>query len=72
MPLIRLLQNSAFEPEMIEAMLAAFDEACRMLGLATVEDPLREFVATKIIECAQTGERDRVGLRDCALKAIRG
>jgi len=27
-------------------------------------------VARKIIECAQTGERDPVLLRDCALKAI--
>ena len=71
MPLARLLQNSAFEPEMIEAMSAAFDEACRTLGLAQVTDPLREFVARKIVECAQTGERDRVRLCDCALKAIR-
>jgi hypothetical protein len=71
MPLIRLLQNSAFEPEIIEVMSTAFEEACRLLGLAQVTDPLREMVATKIIECAQTGERDRVRLRDCALKAIR-
>jgi magnesium-transporting ATPase (P-type) len=70
MPLVRLLQNSAFEPEMIETMSLAFEEACRMLGLATVEDPLRELVASKIIECAQTGVRDRMLLRDCALKAI--
>ena len=71
MPLVRLLQNSAFEPETIEVMSVAFEEACRLLGLAAVSDPLRELVARKIIECAQTGERDQARLRDCALKAIR-
>ena len=72
MPLIRLLQNSAFEPERIEVMSAAFEQACRELGLATTEDPQRELLARKIIECAQTGERDQVRLCDCALRAIRG
>ena len=71
MPLIRLLQNSAFEPDRIELMSAAFQQACRELGLAETEDPLRELVARKIIECAQTGERDQARLCDSALKAIR-
>jgi hypothetical protein len=71
MPLIRLLQNSAFDPEMISVMSAAFQQACQELGLAETEDPLREIVARKIIECAQTGERDQARLCDCALKAIR-
>jgi hypothetical protein len=71
MPLTRLLQNSAFEPDRIEVMSAAFQQACRELGLAETEDPLRELVARKIIECAQTGERDQARLCDCALKAIR-
>jgi hypothetical protein len=70
MPLSRLLQDFAFEPEMIDAMAAAFEEACHMLGLAQVEDPLRELVASKIIECAQTGVREQALLRDCALQAI--
>ena len=75
MPLLRLLHNSefnpAFGPEVIKVMSEAFEEACRVLGLAAVTDPLRELVAEKIIACAQTGERDRTRLRDCALKAIR-
>lgn len=71
MPLIRLLQHSAFEPEMIAVMSAAFEQACRELGLAATEDPLREIVARKIIECAQTGERNQERLCDCALKALR-
>jgi hypothetical protein len=72
MPLIRLLQNCAFEPERIELMSAAFEQACRELGLADTEQPMRETLARKIIECAQTGERDRARLCDCALKSIRG
>jgi hypothetical protein len=72
MPFIRLLQHSAFEPERIELMSAAFEQACRELSLAEAEGPQRELLARKIIECAQTGERDRARLCDCALKAMRG
>jgi hypothetical protein len=71
MPLIRLLQNSAFEPELINVMSAAFEQACRQLGLAETADPLREIVARKIIECAQTGERELARLCDCALRSLR-
>jgi hypothetical protein len=70
MPLIRLLQHSAFEPDRIEIMSAAFEQACRQLGVVEAGDPLRETLARKIIECAQTGERDLARLRDCALKAV--
>jgi hypothetical protein len=72
MPLYRLLQDHAFDTDAVKAMSAAFEEACRMLGLAERTDSLRDFVARKIIECAQTGERDPIVLRDCALKAITG
>jgi hypothetical protein len=71
-PLYRLLQNCAFDAEAVEAMSAAFEEACHVLGLAERTDPLRDMVARKIIDCAQTGERDPARLRDCALAAIRG
>ena len=72
MPLIRLLQNSAFEPDRIAIMSAAFRQACHELGLGNAEDPMRQVVARKIIECAQTGERDQARLCDCALRALRG
>ena len=63
MPLYRLLQNSAFEPEAVAAMGAAFEETCRLLGLADTSDALRDLVAIKIIELAQQGERDADRLR---------
>jgi hypothetical protein len=71
-PLYRLLQNRAFEPEMIEVMATAFDDACHALGLAERSDPLRDMVAQEIIKCAQSGERDAIRLRECALRVIRG
>ena len=72
MPLYRLLQSDAFDPESVAAMSAAFEESCRALGLAERTDPMCNLVAQKIPECARTGERDPARLRDCALKAIRG
>jgi hypothetical protein len=69
-PLYRLLQNGAFDPDAVAAMSAAFEETCRVLGLAERTDPLCNLVAQKILECARTGERDPIRLRECALKAI--
>lgn len=71
MPLIRLLQHSAFEPDRIAVMSAAFERACRELGLAETEAALRDVVARKIIECAQTGEQDQARLCEYALKALK-
>lgn len=70
MPLYRLLRDHPFDAETVQAMSTAFEDACRILGLAERTDSLRDFVARKIIACAQTGERDPILLRDCALKAI--
>ena len=69
-PIYRLLQNTAFEPDRIASMTTAFDDACRALGLAERDDVLRDLVAKKVIEIAQTGERDPIRLRDAALLAL--
>jgi hypothetical protein len=71
MPIIRLLEREAFGPEDITVLVAAFEDALSTLGLVNRADPLTELVAKKIIECAQTGERDPIRLRDCALKSLR-
>jgi hypothetical protein len=65
-----LLQNEAFGPEEISVITLAFEGALRTLQLADRADPLTELVAKKIIECAQTGERDPIRLRDCALESL--
>ena len=71
MPIYKLIEREAFEPEYIEVIAAAFEEVCRDLGLATREDPLRDIVARAIIKCAQTGEHDLARLRKCAHEEIK-
>jgi hypothetical protein len=51
-------------------MTAAFEDVCRDLRLAEREDPIRDIVAKAIIECAQSGERDIIRLRECAHKVL--
>lgn len=58
MAIYRLLQKSAFGPEEIERMTTAYEDALRVLGLTDRADPLTEILAKKIVEIAQTGERD--------------
>jgi hypothetical protein len=69
-PIYRLLQNSAFEPEHVQAMEQAFEETLAQLGLVDRADPLVELVARKIIELGQQGERDPKRFRDLAVMAF--
>ena len=68
MAIYRLLQNSAFAPEDIAPLVAAYEECLRTLKLS---DPITEIVAKKIIEIAQTGIRDPDRLGRLALDEIR-
>jgi hypothetical protein len=72
MPMARLLNGSAFSPDDITILSAAFEDALRTLGLTDRSDPATELVAQKIIALAQQGERDRVRLHELALKSLRG
>lgn len=47
-----------FDPEMLGAMSAAFDQACQVLKLPETAGRERESVAVKIVELARRGERD--------------
>jgi hypothetical protein len=71
MPIVRLLEREAFSPEDIKVIAVAFEDTLAALQLIDRLDPLTEMVAKKIIECAQTGERDPIRLRDCALRLLR-
>jgi hypothetical protein len=66
----RLLQNSAFGPEDIERMVAAYDEALRTLSLANRTDPVTEKVAKRIIEIAQSGVRDPKKICSLSLESL--
>jgi hypothetical protein len=70
MPIVRLLQNSAFDPEAIRIITTAFESACKSLGLHDRTDPQKELLAKKIIEVAQTGERDPLRIEQGALDAL--
>ena len=72
MAIYRLLQFSAFEPDQIACMRAAYEDALTALDLSDRQDPITELVAKRIIEAAQAGERDpdrlcEVALRDLAI-----
>ena len=67
MAIYRLLQNSAFGPDEIKRMTKAYEDTLRALGLADRTDPITEIIAKKIIEVAQTGERDPLRIRARAI-----
>ena len=70
MAIYRLLQHSAFTPEDIVPIGAAYEDCLRILKLADRSDPLTEIIAKTIIQIAQTGVRDPVRLRDLAIEQI--
>lgn len=60
---------SAFGTSAVEAMLQAFDDACRKLP-ASSSDEVRDIVARRIIGTAAFGERDPAKLREDALAYV--
>jgi hypothetical protein len=70
MPINVLLQGAAFDAAAVKIITTAFDDAIRELGIER-SDPDAEIVATKIIECANMGERDPTRLRELAVAAFR-
>jgi hypothetical protein len=58
MRIIPFLRGQAFDPEALTVMDAAFQAVCRSLELTNGDDLHRETVALKVIEIAQTGQRD--------------
>jgi hypothetical protein len=58
MAIYRLLQNSTKDPEEINRIIAAYEQALDTLGVKHRDDPLTEMIAKKIIKIAQTGVHD--------------
>ena len=71
MPIHRLFQNGAFEPEAIQAMSLAFEDALKTLGLKDRADPLTEAVASIVIDLGHQGVRDRKQLHDLTIRALK-
>jgi hypothetical protein len=70
MPIHRLLDGETFGPDHIQAMSDAYERALALLGLKDRSDPLTEIVAKKIIEMAQTGERNVQRLSEEAIEKL--
>ena len=70
MAIYRLLQNSAFAPEDISRLVAAYEDCLRILNVPDRPDPVTERLAKKIIEIGQTGMRDPVQIGRLALKEL--
>jgi hypothetical protein len=71
-PIYALMVRNEFAPEEVEVLASAFEDVRRTLGLTNREDPATLMVAQKIIELAQSGERDPEQLRVRALESLAG
>ena len=65
MPIARLLKDAAFGPEDVAIINAAFEGACRTLGLTDRNDPVVEMVGKAIFRAAEfgTGSADQIQQR---------
>ncbi len=72
MPIKQFLKDqSAFDPDDIEAMSMALEDACKALNV-NGNAKAREIIATRIIELARRGERSSTKLRDRVLAEANG
>jgi hypothetical protein len=67
----QLRECTAFDASEVEAMGQAFDAACATLQLSDGEDAFRKLVACKVIECAESGERNPQRIHDLVLSEFR-
>ena len=68
---IPLFKDASFEPEVTHAMAQAYDQACQHLN-GGASDLVKEVIAKRIIQLAQTGLHDPTVLRERALEALAG
>lgn len=71
MSIHRLLQNQAFDRELVDATATAFADVLRDLQLAERNDALTELVAARAIEVAHQGEREAQRIRARVLQSLR-
>jgi hypothetical protein len=66
----KLLQNSAFGPDQIKIMTDAYEITLKALRLVDRTDPVTHIIAKKIIEIAQTNERDPARISTLTIKEL--
>jgi hypothetical protein len=69
MAIYRMISSGSFEPDVIEAMTAAYERALINLAMKR-NDPLTELVAKTIINVTATGEREPVTITELALHVL--
>jgi hypothetical protein len=70
MAMYRLLQHSAFGPEDLNRLGAAYERTLEALGLTDRNDPMTELVARKLLAIHETGVLDPVGLSQRAVQEL--
>jgi hypothetical protein len=70
MPINRLLKDSKLEPDVVEGLNRAFEQALRSLHLVDRNDPLTELVARKIIEIGAAGVSDPAEIAKRAVEEL--
>ena len=70
MPIYRLLREGAFEPEAVEVLADAYEQALLHLQLTDRNDPLTEVVAKEVIKAGRMGLRDAALIRQEVLRAL--
>jgi hypothetical protein len=70
-PIYRLIEKEAFEPEDVALMCNVFEELLQTLRLSDREDPVATLVARKVIELAQTGVREEHWRRRVSTSRLR-
>ena len=71
MGIYQVLPTLSLDPEEIEKVTLAYENALRALQLSSQTDPITNIVAQRIIEAAKNGERDPATLCAMAIKDLR-
>ena len=71
MAIYRLLRESTFDSDAVEAMGRAYEDLLDDLGLADRNDPFTEIIAKEVIHVASQGVRKAAEIRAQVLAALR-
>jgi hypothetical protein len=71
MPIYPLLTREGFAPDRAATISHVFEDVLLTFGLVDREDPLTKLIAQKMIEIAQTGEKDPARLKQLTLEAFK-
>jgi CheY-like chemotaxis protein len=69
-PIYRIFENAAFEPERVELVAKAFEDTLRAYGVTDRAGPLATKIAESIFDAAMRGERDPQKLQGAAVAKL--